>query len=570
MNLAAIAHQSDSRFSYALGGNAARFILRSAKGDPDLTKVEILYNTWTQFYQKQIAVAMKRITSDDLYDYYAFELDEGKPDYVYVFRLTDSKGKALYFSESGFTDSYDFKHCFLNEFFFAYPNPADVIEDNPAFQGRLFYQIFPERFASSDLSKEYINQPWDSPTVRNDRYSGGDFKGITARLPYLASLGIGAIYLNPIHPADSAHMYDVEDYFGINPKLGNEGDFKLLVAEAHRLDIKIVMDLVFNHTSNRNPMFLDVAKKGKASPFYSFYFIAGDTLDLQKRNYLSFCDVPTMPRLNTSNPEVQEYLCSVGEYWLKTFGVDGYRLDVAFDVSHAFWRLFKSRLIKISPSVILIGEDWLNSESHLSKGEWDSVMNYPFRLALMEEKEGEKGASWLADRLNGLLMRYTENTNRMMLNLLSSHDVERWRSLLKNDLDYYYQSYALLMFYPGWPCLYYGDEILMEGGNDPDNRRNMIWKDEAFESEGAKRMKAILALRKEETLKKGDWSIVSDSGLLLVRRSYKKKSLTLALNLSKKFVNFALNDAKMVLDYRADKSGVEPGGFIVAEKENKQ
>lgn len=570
MNLQAIAHQSDSRFSYALGGNKARFILRSAKKDPDLAQVEIVYNTWTQFYQKQIVRKMSLVCSDELFDYYGFDLEEGQPDYVYVFRLTDSRGQVLYYSESGFTAHYDFQRCFLNEFFFAYPNPVDVIEDNPAFQGRLFYQIFPERFASSDLKKPYISQAWDSPKVDNNHYSGGDFKGIIARLDYLASLGVGAIYLNPIHPANSAHMYDIEDYFGINPKLGTKEDFQRLVEEAHRRDIKIVMDLVFNHTSNRNPMFLDVAKKGKESPYYSFYFIDGDRLDLEKKNYLSFCGVPTMPRLNTSNPAVQDYLCSVGEYWLRNFGVDGYRLDVAFDVSHAFWRLFKSRLKAINPAVVLIGEDWLNSESRLSSGEWDSVMNYPFRLALIEEKEGDKGAVWLAERLNGLLMRYSENSNRMMLNLLSSHDVERWLTLLKDDRDFYLQSYALLMFYPGWPCLYYGDEILLKGANDPDNRRNMIWKDEAFRSEEAEKMKAILALRKETLLKTGKWAIQAKDGLFFLSRYDEEKELTLILNLSKTAVSFAWKDGKIRFGSRFDAFGLQPGGFIVAEREKKK
>jgi neopullulanase len=313
-------------------------------------------------------------------------------------------------------------------------------------------------------------------------------------------------------------------------------------------------------------MFLDVVKRGKESPFYGFYFVEGEAVDLKKHNYLSFCDVPTMPRLNTSNPAVQAYLCSVGEYWLKTFDVDGYRLDVAFDVSHAFWRLFKMRMAAIKPYVILIGEDWLNSESHLSRGEWDSVMNYPFRLALIEEKEGDKGARWLAERLNGLLMRYNENSDRMMLNLLSSHDVPRYLTLIGGDKNFFFQSYALMMFYPGWPCLYYGDEILLEGGNDPENRKTMRWEKKRFETCDAQLMKSILALRKDPLLKNGDWTL-SDSGDLFYLERFKgKKAIRLYLNLGKKAAALPPESGECRLAYLADQKEIGPGGFIVVER----
>jgi cyclomaltodextrinase len=562
MNKAAILHRSDSRFSYALGGDKACLILQTARGDDDIAKVEILYNRWTAFYQRQLSATLPVYCHDEVHDYYRFILDMGEPDYVYVFRITDKAGKPWYYSESGFTETYNFADCFLNEFFFAYPNPVDTIQDNSAFQGRLFYQIFPERFACSDAKKSYINQAWNQEKMDNLRYCGGDFKGIIGKLDYLSSLGVGAIYLNPIHPASSAHMYDVEDYFGINPKLGTAEDFRLLVQKAHEKDIKIVMDLVFNHSSNRNTMFLDVVKNGKKSPYWSYYFIEGDKPLAKPRNYLSFCGVETMPRLNTSNPQVQEYLCQVGAYWLKEFGVDGYRLDVAFDVSHAFWRLFKARCASVNPKVILIGEDWLNSESHLSAGEWDSVMNYPFRLALMEQHQSKKGASWLASRLNGLLMRYQEASDRMMMNLFSSHDVPRWLTLLKNDKDYYFQTYALLMFYPGWPCLYYGDEILMEGGNDPDNRKAMRWDSAIFQQEEGQLMKNILALRREKVLQTGDWKLGNEGNLFYLRRFDDDCTMTLWLNLSDEEALFPLK-GKLTFAYKAHQNKIFKGGFAI-------
>lgn len=564
MNKQALFHQSDSRYCYSLGGSKAHLVLRTAKND-DLAQVEVLYSSFGELYHDVSSAAMKKTHTDELFDYYELDLDNGHPGYCYVFRLTETDRTVTYYSESGLTSSYNFQEAFLDEFMFAFPNESDLVRENPSFSGRLFYQIFPERFACSDFSKPGITQKWDQTKPDNLKYCGGDFKGLTAKLDYLAALGVGALYLNPIHPAASAHMYDVEDYLKVNPRLGTEEDFRRLIKEAHKRDIKIVMDLVFNHSSNKNWLFQDVIERGKESPYWSWYFINGDKPTTKKPlNYLSFAGVLTMPKLNSNNPAVRNYLCHVGEYWLSEFGVDGYRLDVSFDVAHLFWREFRTRCLKVNPTCLLIGEDWLNSESYLGGDEWDSVMNYPVRTALMRYKEEGFSVTRLAERLDGLLMRYREPTNRNLMNLLSSHDVARWLTELHGDRDYYLQSYAFLMFYPGLPCVYYGDEIFMEGGNDPDCRRGMRWDSPEFQGNDYQAFRALCLLRKKAILAKGATRIYAQDETLVIERYTEGESLLLALNLGKK--EAVSPKGKTLLSRKATATTLEPGGYVVVER----
>jgi glycosidase len=560
MNVAALGHRSDSRYSYSLGGTKARIILRTARGEGFRAVELIWWDSWENLQKGGFADQMEIIRRDGVYDYYQKDNDSGHPGYDYVFRLTEKDGKVSYFSESGVTDHYDFREAFMDGFTFPFPNKDDETPENAKFQGRLFYQIFPDRFASSDLHKPFISQAWDTEKPDNLYFAGGDFKGMRERLPYLRSLGVGAVYLTPIHPAGTAHRYDVEDYLSVDPKLGTEEDFRGFVKAAHEAGIFVVMDLGFNHSSNKNKLFLDVAAKGRASPYHDWYFIDGEKPSARKPlNYLSFAGVPEMPKLNTSNPEVQEYLCRVGERWLRDFGVDGFRLDVAFDVSHAFWRKFRERCLAANPACVLIGEDWLNSESRLGP-EWDSVMNYPFRLALLRFREEGHDATWLADRLNGLLMRYRDQHARMMLNLLSSHDVPRWITLLDGDRDYFIQSYALTLFYPGWPCLYYGDEIFMDGGQDPYNRKGMRWESPEFGSPDHAILRKLLSLRGLEALKKGEARIEAAGEVLAIERSLGADSCRLEVNLGAQAAPLA---ARPLIVGRKVGSKLEKGGLAV-------
>jgi glycosidase len=530
MNKQAIQHLVDSPYSYGVGGTKFHLVVRTAKDD-DIKTINCLWNSYCHFYQTRNVTPLTKDCSDHLYDYYSCDIDNGDPAYAYVFEITETNDEKTTLTETGLTKKYVFSTCFLDEFMACYPNDSDLVKDNPDFQGRLFYQIFPERFArgSKESKAAYMNMNWDTDHPDNDHFAGGDFKGIMEKIPYLKSLGVGAIYLNPIHPSPSAHKYDINDYKAVDPMFGTLQDFIDLVRLAHSFDIKVVMDMVFNHCCFYNFLFQDVVKKGKKSPYYNWFFIQGDKPTWDKKNYLTFADVRMMPKLNTNNPAVQDYLASVGEYWIKEADVDGYRLDVAFEVSHSFWRFFKERCCKLKPSIVLIGEHWLNSESHLSRAEWESTMNYPFMVSLQHYFRDNEDEAWLADDLNRLLVRYKDANNRMMMNLLDSHDTERFFTFLKEDRDEYLASIAMLMFYPGWPCIYYGDEIFMNGGGDPLCRKPMKWKSNEFTSNDGKAFQALLKLREDDILKKGSYKVSSKDGVLLISRAYEGHGLVLCV-----------------------------------------
>lgn len=530
MNKHAIEHLSDSRYCFAVGGLKYRIRLKTARDD-NIEKIELLWNSWCSFYSKQKVTQMYLAHQDELFDYYEVEIENEEPGYAYVFKIYCDDGKVFFYSEYGISEDYDFSTCFLDEFLATFPNDVDTIKNKKGFNGRVIYQIFPERFARSQNKKNtsYINMDWDEEEVRNNRYMGGDINGIIEKLPYLKQLGVGAIYLCPVHPSPSAHKYDVNDYFDIDPMFGTKEDFAKLVEEAHKVDITIIMDMVFNHTCFYNDLMQDVCRKGKKSKYYDWYFIDGDKPDYKKRNYLTFADVAMMPKLNTNNPKVMEYFKKVVVFWAEKYHVDGFRLDVAFEVSHKFWRELKRALMEVNPDIIFYGEQWLNSESRLDNSEWDSVMNYPVRLVLIRYFNENKTNKYLSDNLNRLLMRYKDPINHNMINLLDSHDTERFLTTLKGNRDFYLMAYAILMFYPGCPELYYGDEIFEEGKNDPYCRKGMKWNSSEYQKADYQLFVKLLHLREYQSLRDGEYRIHEKDNILFMKRYNNNEELVLAL-----------------------------------------
>lgn len=564
MEKSAVFHQSDSQYSYPVSDTKAEIWLRVKKND-DIRGVRVIWNTQHYFYRERFVADMWIDRTDLLFDYYKAELDNGYPGYSYLFEITDGDGSLWYYNESGFDRQMRLATTFEDNFNVIFPNERDIVYQNKLLDGRLFYQIFPERFNKSSDKKytDYIDMDWDTEEPDNSHFAGGDLKGIEEKLDYLKELGIGGIYMTPIHPSISAHKYDVDDYLAIDKMFGTMEDLKSLVKSAHEKDILIVLDLVYNHSSYLHPFFQDVVKNGRESKYYDWYFVDGDKPDWDKLNYKTFCDVRMMPKLNTNNPEVQEYLTQVAEFYMKECKVDGFRLDVAYDVSHDFWRFFKARLKKIDPNVFIIGEDWQNSDSFLGNDQWDSVMNYPFlfgckRYLAEERYDGEQFCNFL----NGALMRYKDGINRNMLNLLDSHDIARFYTTLGENIDRELMAQAALLFYQGCPMIYYGDEVFMTGENDPYNRKPMKWNSPMYASPEHAFLKQLLMLRQQEVLKKGDIHLYAKDGVAYIRRSYEGKTLTLALNRTKEEKTL---DKTPVLSHRVEGMTMLPNSLAVLE-----
>lgn len=439
-----------------------------------------------------------------------------EPEYKrlkYYFELITDTEKWYYF-EDGFLSETQLhlegrsRQCFV----MPWMNDSDIARTPAWVNDTVWYQIFPERFCNGN---EALNPagtlPWrEEGSVRNSEFFGGDLPGITKKLDYLQELGITGIYLTPINASPSSHKYDTADYFKIDEHFGTEEDFKELVAGAHERGIRIMVDCVFNHSGEGFAPWLDVVEKGPESEYFDWFMVNQWPFNhkggaAKKKQYYTFAFFDEMPKLNTNNEKVRQFFIDVCKKWVEEYKVDGLRFDVANEVSHTFLKELRQEMKAINPDVYLLGEIWHDAMGWLRGDEFDAVMNYPLGQSIKD--------FWIDKSLTGEDFEYTVNrcytgymqqTNDVLFNLLDSHDTKRLRSEV-NSLDEFYQQLAVLFAMPGSPCIYYGTEIAMEGGHDPDCRRCMPWKKiEAGEfDDRIEVIKQLIALRKQEKLLQG-------------------------------------------------------------------
>lgn len=428
----------------------------------------------------------------------------------YYFELITETEKWYYFEDGCLSEEQMWMEGRSHQcFVFPWMNPADIPVTPSWVNDTIWYQIFPERFCNADPS---INPegtlPWrNKGSVRNDEFFGGDLQGIISKLDYLKELGISGLYLTPINESPSSHKYDTTDYRRIDPHFGSEETFRTLVEEAHKRQMKIMVDGVFNHCGSQFAPWQDVCRKGPESEYYDWFMINDWPFDqngnaAQAGQYYSFAFYDSMPKLNTNNPRVREYLLEVCQMWVREYDVDGLRLDVANEISHVFCKQLRTRMKEIKPQLYILGEIWHDAMPWLRGDEFDAVMNYPLGESIKD--------FWIDKSLRNEDFEYTINrcytgymqqTNDVLFNLLDSHDTKRLRSDVKN-LDEYFQQLAVLFAMPGSPCIFYGTEIAMEGSYDPDCRRCMPWEEiEAGKyKERMEIVKSLIHLRQEEPL----------------------------------------------------------------------
>jgi len=401
----------------------------------------------------------------------------------------------------------------------------------------IFYQIFPDRFCRSERYKaigKFV--PWDSLPTRENMF-GGNLAGIVDKLEYIASLGVNAIYLCPIFKSNSNHRYHTVDYFEIDPVLGTLKDFDNLVKKAHKLGLRVILDGVFNHCSRGFFQFNSLMELGKNSPYVDWFHVHGWPLHAYsgKPNYDCWWGFPALPKFNTDNPDVREYLFSVGEYWMKR-GIDGWRLDVPNEIDDdSFWQEFRRRIKAINPEAYIVGEIWDEPSRWLKGDQFDGVMNYPLRRAVLAFLFDEKPIS-LAEFAKRLREAFPKDRFGVPMNLLGSHDTIRLATLPCSNLQRVKLALAILFFLPGAPCVYYGDEIGMEGGKDPDNRRTFPWNmlSDGRRSPVFRFLNELITLRNEErVLRDGKLEVAYSAGSLNIVRSLGKKKMTLAITASK-------------------------------------
>ncbi len=440
--------------------------------------------------------------------------------------------------------------------------------DTPAWvRDAVFYQIFPDRFAASDrVPKPGSLEPWDSdPTTHG--FKGGDLLGIAERLPYLADLGVTALYLTPVFQSASNHRYHTYDYFQVDPLLGGNQALRELLDRSHERGMRVVLDGVFNHTGRGFWPFHHILETGGASPYRDWFHLdeelragrrfaqpypaPGADTSVQALGYQAWWGLPALPKLNTDHPPVREFLLEVAEYWLR-FGIDGWRLDVPAEIrDEAFWQAFRQRCRAIRPDAYLVGEVWDVAPEWLRGDRFDALMDYPLAEAILGYVGGSSldraiiaghheyadsivsldGAGF-ARRLVELLSVYDPDVVAVQLNLLSSHDTPRALTVLGGDRDALRMATLIQATLPGAPCIYYGDEVGLAGGNDPANRGSFPWDESHWDTDLRTFVRSVLAIRAAEpAMRHGSTRAVGSVGsAVAIERALDADQLVVAVN----------------------------------------
>lgn len=342
----------------------------------------------------------------------------------------------------------------------------------------------------------------------------GDFNGVIQKLDYVQELGANAIWFMPIMPSPTYHKYDVTDYKAVHPDYGTMDDFRNLLAEAHKRDIKIVIDMIINHTSSQHPWFLE-AKSGRDNPYRDYYvwaqkdtiadYLNKKVITLDSDNIQQWHDPGEgvdfyygffwggMPDLNFDNPKVREEIYEIGRFWLEDVGVDGFRLDAAKHIfpddrpldNHEFWKEFRAEMEKIKPDVYLVGEVYDQKEvvAPYLPG-LPALFNFDFHYTLLEAFNSENGMI-LPEKQKEIIDFYQNITSEFIdATISSNHDQPRLLNELGSDPNKQKQAIAVMMSMPGAPYIYYGEEIGMKGIKPDEHIREPFLWDEKDKDRG--------------------------------------------------------------------------------------
>lgn len=563
MNIHGLYHEAKSKYAYAYDEQTVHIRLRTAKDD--IKSVKALWgDPFNRHRRAEHSKVMEKEYTDLHYDYWFIAISPEYKRMRYAFLLDDT-------TFMGAHGTMDLKvhpesiHSFGDYYNFPYLNAEDVFSAPTWVKDTVWYQIFPERFANGDASLDLPHTlPWGSQTkVTNEMHFGGDLKGVIEKLDYIKDLGATGIYFTPIFEAPTTHKYDTIDYFKIDPSFGDNATFKLLVQEAHKRGIRVMLDAVFNHCGFKHPYFQDVVKHGYDSEYAQCFHLLSEPVinfplneqgfpKLSREfkegmlNYETFAFTPNMPKWRTGNPVAQAYLLDVATYWIEEYDIDGWRLDVSNEVSHEFWRMFRQHVKAIKPDVFILGENWDDSTSWLRGEQFDSVMNYEltypiWHLLSNEAEYADYDVQKFQNDVSKLLVMYPKNITPYLFNLLDSHDTSRLKTMLHDDDALVKLAFLMQMSFSGSPSVYYGSEIGLTGVHD-GNRQCMTWDESKQNTDLRNHVKQLIHLRSTyDAMKAVDvkWIKASELGvhkvdtqLLAYTKETEQHKLKFILNLS--------------------------------------
>lgn len=459
------------------------------------------------------------------------------------------------------------------------------------FKGGIMYQIFPDRFCFSGQKKENVPSdrkivPWGTPPewrpnefgrVLNNDYLGGDLKGIESKLDYIADLGVDILYLNPIFEAHSNHRYNTADYTKIDPLLGTEEDFVSLCNEAHKRGIRVILDGVFSHTGDDSIYFnkykrydVNGAYNSKESEFINWY-----KFDSWPDKYTSWWGIDILPETIEENEDFKNYITGPGgiiEKWL-LLGADGWRLDVADELPDSFIEAIRERIEAVKPGALLLGEVWEDASNkeaygvrrqYLEGTELQSVMNYPFKEAILNFIVNDRAEDFMESILS-ITENYPKEIVDSLMNLLGTHDTMRIITRLSGEtcdykdrawqevyeltdeqrercIKYFKIAVAIQYTLPGFPSIYYGDEVGMEGCKDPFNRKGYPWNSNEINEDLLEFHKELGRFRRNcPLLKDSKFEPISGSqGCVAYERTDGKDSIIVIANRAESDINYTL------------------------------
>lgn len=443
----------------------------------------------------------------------------------------------------------------------------------------IIYQIFVDRFFNGNENGEikcpkknsFIYATWeDDPMyIKNVKgnierwdFYGGNLNGIRKKLNYIKSIGISIIYMNPIFEAVSCHKYDTGDYKKIDGMFGTEDDFKQLCEEAKNLDIRIILDGVFSHTGSDSKYFNKFnnyegkgAYQSQKSKYYNWYRFKN-----YPNEYECWWGFDNHPNVEELNYGYVNYIIndedSVISKWMK-LGASGWRLDVADELPDKFIEMIKDKMLEVDDDSVLIGEVWEDASNKVSYSdrreylfgnELDSVTNYPFRDIVIGFIIGKITSNLFIKELMSLLENYPSDNFYSSMNLLGNHDTERILTKLDGNIELLKLATVIQMTIPGVPLIYYGDEVGLLGGRDPENRRPYPWSKPNIEL--LNWYKSVLNIRNTEiSLKKGTFKpreILED--ILAYEREYEDEKIIVLINPKNKDVKYKFkSDGKTII-----------------------
>ena len=532
MEYAAIRHFADKRYCYAMA--KGHFLIRLEVKKGDAAKVTLhTQNKYLpiRYMDTRQARPMEIACSDNYIDYYEAEVEIDVVCLRYFFEIADYAGKTVYYGN----------HCFYDQCITSidrmFDCPQNLREEErfrlPAWaENKVIYQIFPSRFAAD---KEVPEEIWYQAPIDSKTDLKGSLRGIIQHFGYIRSLGVDILYLTPVFSSDSVHKYNIRDYYQIDPAFGDKEDLKELVRLAHESGMYVILDGVFNHTGIDFFAFRDIREKQEDSAYLDWYYIESFPLVMEwgkRPSYKTFSYAGFMPKVNLNNPETADYFIDAAAYWIRECDIDGWRLDVADEITHGFWKRFRREMKAVKKDVLVVGEIWHYAGDFLEGDEWDSVMNYPFYDSVLElvAKEETAPSAFLGNRnfVRGNLNRGLEG---YLWNFIDSHDTARFLHSAGSDIKKQKLAAAMQLLLPGMPMIYYGDEVGMEGGPDPDCRRGMLWEEDRQNRECLAYYRRLIRIRHDfPGLTKGKMvkEYADDhKGVLYMERNWQGQSLVL-------------------------------------------